>query len=162
MIQRDRLVADPTPTPPPPPLSLTSGSVVSMFTSSQWTNSSANGIYGSNMREMDASVGIIRAGLQEAGVENDTIIFFTSDHGPHIELCSEGGNAGPLRGGKAYSSWEGGVRVPGIVTWPGTVSPAVTSTMVSSMDIVATAVDCEHGGAGGLFPGRKCEDKTSN
>jgi arylsulfatase A-like enzyme len=121
-----------------------------MFTSSQWTNSSANGIYGSNMREMDASVGIIRAGLQEAGVENDTIIFFTSDHGPHIELCSEGGNAGPLRGGKAYSSWEGGVRVPGIVTWPGTVSPAVSSTIVSSMDIIATAVDCERGGRGGL------------
>lgn len=51
-----------------------------MFTSARWTNSSANGIYGSNMREMDDAVGYVRAALDLAGVTDNTIVFFTSDH----------------------------------------------------------------------------------
>lgn len=63
---------------------------------------------------MDWAAGQVLTALDSLGLAQDgkTIVFFTSDHGPHIELCLEGGRTGGLRGGKSYSSWEGGVRVP--------------------------------------------------
>jgi len=65
-----------------------------------------------------------------------------SDHGPHIELCLEGGRAGPFRGGKGYSSWEGGLRVPGIISWPKMTKlnggGIVSDVPVTSMDLFKT------------------------
>ena len=90
---------------------------------------------------MDWAVGAVVEALEP--VRRETVVFFTSDHGPHVELCLEGGLAGPLRGGKAYSGWEGGVRVPGIVSWPGTVRPGVSDALVSTMDVFATALDLD-------------------
>eukprot|EP00051_Salpingoeca_urceolata_P005749 m.76764 g.76764 ORF g.76764 m.76764 type:complete len:615 (-) comp14523_c1_seq1:67-1911(-) len=131
---------------------------VAMFTSTTFANSSANGIWGSNLREMDWAVGQILAKLRELHLDSNTLVFFTSDHGPHIELCLEGGNAGGLRGGKAYSSWEGGLRVPGIAWWPGTIAAgSVSHAPVSSMDMLATAVDV----AGGTLPTDRLYDGSS-
>jgi arylsulfatase A-like enzyme len=67
---------------------------------------------------MDWAAGEVLTALDSLGLAQDgkTVVFFTSDHGPHIELCLEGGRTGGLRGGKSYSSWEGGVRVPGAGT----------------------------------------------
>ena len=82
-----------------------------MFSNKAFVNSSDNGLWGDGVREMDWAVGQVLSTLKSSGVDNNTLVFFTSDHGPHIELCLEGGNAGPFRGGKAYSSWEGGTYI---------------------------------------------------
>ena len=121
---------------------------VSMFNNARFANSSRNGIFGSNIREMDWAAGEVLAALDELGLAQDgkTIVFFTSDHGPHVELCLEGGRTGGLRGGKSYSSWEGGVRVPGVVYWPGVVEGGQQSdALASSMDIFATAMELANG-----------------
>lgn len=86
---------------------------VSMFTDFAWTNTSKNGIFGDQIRAMDWAAGQVFSLLQTLGVDSNTISFFSSDHGPHVELCLEGGTAAHLRGGKGDSSWEGGLRVPG-------------------------------------------------
>ena len=71
-------------------------------------------------------------------------VFFTSDNGPHVELCAEGGTTAGLRGGKGDSSWEGGLRMPGIISWPGKLQipvGSVVDAVVSTLDISATILD---------------------
>ncbi len=115
---------------------------VSMFTNTNFTNTSANGIFGDQIREMDWAIGQVLDSLDQNGFRNNTIVVFSSDHGPHVELCAEGGSAGWLRGGKGDSSWEGGLRVPGIISWPGVIQAGrVNHAPVSSMDVFATIAD---------------------
>ena len=92
------------------------------------------------MREMDWAAGQVLDTLRQEGIENKTLVFFTSDNGPHIELCLEGGSASLLTGGKSQT-WEGGIRMPAIAWWPGTIQPGVSHTLASTMDIFATALD---------------------
>ena len=75
--------------------------------------------------ELDWSTGEILRTLKEMGIDEKTLVLFTSDNGPWIEghLKGKGGNdthygtAAPLRGAKMMT-WEGGVRVPTVVRWP--------------------------------------------
>lgn len=71
------------------------------------------------LENLDAAVGTVLAALDAAGCANDTIVVFTSDNGG-LEQVSDNR---PLRGGKR-SLWEGGLRVPLLVRWPGVVAPA--------------------------------------
>lgn len=85
---------------------------------------------------MDRSVGALRAGLRELGVERNTLVWFTSDNGglPRIEPETVGG----LRGFKG-SLYEGGIRVPAVVEWPaGITEPRVTKYPAVTMDIFPT------------------------
>jgi arylsulfatase A-like enzyme len=93
-----------------------------------------NAAYAAMVESMDQTVGRIRTTLDELGVADRTIIIFTSDNGGRIPTTS---NA-PLRAGKG-SCYEGGVRVPLIVYWPG-VTPAgdVCDTPVITMDVYPT------------------------
>jgi len=101
---------------------------------------SPRGTYGDVIEELDASVGEILATLRTAGVADNTLVFFTSDNGPWIIKDEEGGSSGPFRDGKG-STWEGGVREPGIAWWPGTVPAGTTDRGVAStMDLYATAL----------------------
>jgi len=78
---------------------------------------------------MDADVGRILARLREAGLDDRTLVLFTSDNGPHREGGADPvffGSAGPLRGIKR-DLYEGGIRVPMIARWPGTVPAGRTS-----------------------------------
>lgn len=96
---------------------------------------SKNGLYGDAVQELDWSVGQVVATLREVGLEQNTLVFFTSDNGaalrnpdvkPDVEKLfhpdgTYGSNA-PLRGGK-QSTFEGGVRLPAIAWWPGVIQP---------------------------------------
>lgn len=84
---------------------------------------------------MDEQVGRLRAELRRLGVERDTIVLFTSDNGPADAATSRGvASAGPFRGHK-HTMYEGGIRVPAVVEWPGHVAAGTSS------DAVAGAVD---------------------
>lgn len=93
---------------------------------------------------LDSYVGRIMDKLKELGLDENTIVFFTSDNGPH----KEGGNnpefshsSGPFRGIKR-DLYEGGIRVPMIARWPGKVAPATTSDQVWAFwDFLPTAAD---------------------
>ena len=94
----------------------------------------ANPAYAAMVESLDATVGRVRAKLDELNVAGRTIIIFTSDNGGRIPTTSNK----PLRFGKA-SAYEGGVRVPLIVHWPGVTKLATTSdTPVITMDLFAT------------------------
>jgi arylsulfatase A-like enzyme len=86
----------------------------------QFRGKSKAGLYGDVIEEIDWSVGQILAALKECGLDQKTLVIFTSDNGPWLSYGNHGGSAGPLREGKG-TSWEGGVREPCIARWPGQV-----------------------------------------
>lgn len=104
------------------------------------------GYRGDVILEMDYLVGEIRKTLDYLDLTKNTIIIFSSDNGPvlddgyvdgAVEMAHGHEPAGPLRGGK-YSMFEGGTRVPFIITWPGTIKPGESDALVSQVDLVAS------------------------
>jgi arylsulfatase A-like enzyme len=83
-------------------------------------------------------VGQVLDALQKSGLAKNTLVWFTSDNGPWIVKGLQGGSAGLLRDGKG-STFEGGMREPGIAWWPGTIKPAVTTQLASTLDLLPTA-----------------------
>ncbi len=109
---------------------------------------SANGRYGDWVEEVDWSVGQVLDTLRETELAEKTLVIFTSDNGPWLIKGSDGGTAGPLRGGKG-STWEGGVRVPTVAWWPGRIaSGAVCDAVAGTIDLLPTLVKL----AGGATP----------
>ncbi len=89
--------------------------------------------YMGNIAHLDHQVGRVLSALKQSGDEANTFVLFTSDNGP-----IEPGSAGPLRGGKG-SLYEGGIRMPGIMRWPGHVTPGqVFDVPVSGLDLLPT------------------------
>jgi arylsulfatase/arylsulfatase A len=96
---------------------------------------SGQGPYGDWVLELDAGVGRILDTLQRLGLDERTLVLFTSDNGPSLRA---GGSAGHLRGGKA-TTWEGGVREPCLVRWPGVIPAGSRSdALVTVMDLLPT------------------------
>src|SRR5947209_8165309 len=93
---------------------------------------------------LDRYVGEVRALLDSLGIARNTLVIFSSDNGPH----REGGNHpeffdsnGPLRGIKR-DLYEGGIRVPTLARWPGTIKPAQVSNEVWAFwDFLPTAAE---------------------
>lgn len=105
---------------------------VPLHASEDFKGKSELGLYGDVIMELDWSMGEIIRTLKEQGIYENTIIVFTSDNGAH-----KGSNK-PLRGHKA-TTWEGGQRVPGIVSWPGNIQANKTcSELVTVMDLFPT------------------------
>jgi arylsulfatase A len=75
--------------------------------------------------------------LRELKLEKNTLVLYLSDNGPWAPYLEQGGSAGLLRGAKG-STWEGGVRVPAIFWWPGTIESGVTTGIGSELDILQT------------------------
>ncbi|MDX1564378.1 MAG: sulfatase-like hydrolase/transferase [Phycisphaeraceae bacterium] len=100
----------------------------------------ASGSLASHLGEivaLDRSVGTLRAGLKKMGLDQNTLLWYCSDNGGlKVDKHAVGG----LRGRKG-SIWEGGIRVPGIIEWPGGIRPRVTAYPASTMDIMPTLVD---------------------
>jgi arylsulfatase A-like enzyme len=112
---------------------------VPLFASPAFKGKSRAGIYGDAVEELDWSVGQVLAALRKEGVAENTLVFFTSDNGPWLIMGNQGGSAGLLKDGKG-STWEGGMRVPGIAWMPGRIKPGVTSAMVDATDLLPTAL----------------------
>jgi len=102
-----------------------------------------NAAYAAMITRMDADIGRMFALLAELGIDEDTIVFFTSDNGPSLEGGQEGvfDSNGPYRGSKR-DLYEGGIRVPTIVRWPGKVAPGTESDQPWAFwDFFPTAAD---------------------
>jgi len=110
---------------------------VPMFASPDFKGKSRSGIYGDAVEEIDWSTGRILETLRESGLAGNTLVVFTSDNGPWLTQGAQGGGAGPLHEGKG-STWEGGMRVPGIVRMPGRIKPAISSEPVGTLDLLPT------------------------
>ncbi|MEM1305206.1 MAG: sulfatase, partial [Planctomycetota bacterium] len=94
--------------------------------------------YTCTVEHIDAEVGRLIDTIRDLGLEEDTIVVFTSDNGPWLTFKNHGGDAGPLRSGKG-SQFEGGHRVPCVVWAPGRVAAGSESgEFVSSMDLMPT------------------------
>jgi hypothetical protein len=111
----------------------------------QFAGKSGAGSYGNYVVQLDHELGRVLNALKESGMENDTLVFFSSDNGalwPEADIDKYGHRAnGPLAGGKARPE-EGGHRVPFIARWPGRI-PAGTKTdaLINHTDILATLAE---------------------
>lgn len=111
---------------------------VYLHVSDKFRGKSERGLYGDVVMEIDWSVGEIRSTLEQLGIDDNTLIVFTSDNGPWLPYGVDGGSAGPLRGGKG-SEFEGGMRVPAIFWWPGKIPAGqTTSEIAANMDLLPT------------------------
>jgi len=111
---------------------------VPLAVSDKYKGSSQQGLYGDVMMEIDWSVGEIVTALEDNGIENNTLIIYTSDNGPWLNYGNHGGSALPLREGKG-TAWEGGVRVPCVIKWPGSITGGrVCHELATSLDILPT------------------------
>ena len=119
-----------------------------LFASGRFKGKSSRGIYGDVVEELDWSVGEVFKTLKEQGLAENTLVVFTSDNGPWLLMGTEtGGSAGLLRDGKG-STWEGGMRVPGIFWMPGKIKPTVERNVASTLDLYPTLIRL----AGGTMP----------
>lgn len=101
---------------------------------------SLRGLYGDVVEEIDWSVGQILETLRKTKLDKNTFVFFTSDNGPWLIQGLAGGSAGLLKDGKG-STFEGGMRVPGIAWFPGKIKPGtITHELACNMDLFATSL----------------------
>jgi len=99
--------------------------------------------YFGNVTQLDHEVGRLLKSLDEIQAQNDTLVYFSSDNGPETLRRYQGaersyGSPAPLRGMKLHM-YEGGIRVPGIVRWPGRIKPGqVSAVPVVNYDLLPT------------------------
>jgi arylsulfatase A len=111
---------------------------IPLFASKNFSGKSERGLYGDVIEEIDWSVGEILKTLKEFGLDEKTLVIFTSDNGPWLSKGERGGSALPLRDGK-FSTYEGGMRVPCIMRWPGKISAGtVCSEVAVTIDFLPT------------------------
>jgi arylsulfatase A-like enzyme len=122
---------------------------VPIYVQERFARQAANGSYGAAVECVDWATAVLLAELRSLGLDDDTVVIFTSDNGSR---AVEGGSNAPLRGTKG-STWEGGMRVPCIVRWPGRVAPGTTSSeLATAMDLYPTLAR--------LCGGRVPDDRT--
>ncbi|AWW32732.1 arylsulfatase [Echinicola strongylocentroti] len=128
-----------------------------LFASDKFKGKSDRGLYGDAIMEVDWSCGQIIEKLKELGIDNNTLVVFSSDNGPTPKYGTDGGSAGPLRGAKG-SLYEGGIRVPAIFRWTGNIlGGRRTNAMASTIDLLPTFAHL----AGAEIPGDRIIDGTN-
>ncbi len=112
----------------------------------KFVGASSMGPRGDVIAQMDWITGEVMNEIKKLGLDENTLIIFTSDNGPvlndgyddkAVELLGNHKPAGPFRGGK-YSAYEGGTRVPTIIRWNKTIKPKVSNALVSQVDFYAS------------------------
>jgi arylsulfatase A-like enzyme len=110
---------------------------VPLFADAPFAGRSPRGPYGDVVEEIDGGVGRVLETLAGLGLDRQTLVVFSSDNGPWRGQHGLGGSAGLLRDGKG-TTFEGGVRVPALFWWPGSIAPAVVREMGSLLDLMPT------------------------
>ncbi len=127
---------------------------VPLHASPAFLGTSQAGLYGDVVQEIDWSTGQILAKLEELGIDQNTLVLFTSDNGPWTYQGEDAGSSGPYRCGKG-SFFEGGVRVPFIARWPGTIPPGrIVDGFAATFDLFPTLLHL----AGAALPGDRVID----
>ncbi|WP_445438739.1 sulfatase family protein [Dyadobacter fanqingshengii] len=113
---------------------------VPLAASANFKGKSERGIFGDVLTELDWSVGQIMKELKDQGLDDNTIVIFTSDNGPWLNYGDHAGSAGGFREGKG-TSYEGGQRVAAMIRWPGVVPAGrVSNKLLANIDILPTLV----------------------
>ncbi|MCE5347548.1 MAG: sulfatase [Bacteroidales bacterium] len=111
---------------------------VPLAVSDKFKGKSKQGLYGDVVMEVDWSVGEIMNTLEKNGLAENTLVVFMSDNGPWLNFGNHAGSSGGLREGKGCS-WEGGQRVPCIMSWPARIpSGEICNSIASTIDILPT------------------------
>ncbi len=114
---------------------------VPLFVSDKFRGKSERGLYGDVIMEIDWSVEQIIKALKKNGLEENTIVIFTSDNGPWLSYGNHAGSALPLREGKG-TAWEGGQREPFIIKYPAKLKAGqVINTPIMAIDILPTIAE---------------------
>jgi arylsulfatase A-like enzyme len=111
---------------------------VPIFASNKFKGQSGAGLYGDVIEELDSGIGEVLAAINRNGLDERTLVIFCSDNGPFLSYGNHAGSAGPLREGK-LTTFEGGVRVPCIMRWPGQIPAGRTcNDLLSTIDLLPT------------------------
>ncbi len=119
------------------------------------------GIYADGMAEHDGMVGQLLAKLKELGIENDTIVMYSTDNGAETFTWPDGGTT--MFRGEKNTNWEGGYRVPAVIRWPGVVKPGTVVNNIGAHEDMLTTFLAAAGDASvkqDLLTGRKIGDRT--
>ena len=128
---------------------------VPIYVSDKFKGKSGAGLYGDTVMEVDWSVGQIIEAIKKNNIAKDTLVIFTSDNGPWLSYGDHAGSSGPLREGKG-TMFEGGVREPTIMWWPGKIPAGTTcDELASTIDILPTVA----GLIGADLPDHKIDGK---
>jgi arylsulfatase A len=111
---------------------------VPLHVSDPFRGKTGKGLYADVIAEIDDSVGQVMSTLHDCGLDDQTLIIFSTDNGPWLSYGNHGGSAGPLREGKG-TTFEGGVRVPCLMLWPGHIpAGSVCHEMTATIDLFPT------------------------
>ncbi len=126
---------------------------VPLFAGKEFAGKSGKGLYADVIEEIDHSVGRILQTLDERQLAGNTWVIFTSDNGPWLSYGNHSGSSGVFREGKG-TVWEGGLRVPCLMRWPGKIPAGTTSAaMLMTIDLLPTVA----GRVGAVLPKNKID-----
>jgi len=129
---------------------------VPIFASDKFRGKSGAGLYGDVIEELDSGIGEVLAAIHRNGLNERTFVLFCSDNGPFLSYGNHAGSASPLREGK-LTTFEGGVRVPCMIRWPGQIPAGRTcSELLSTIDLLPTIANL----IGGKLPQQKIDGEN--